>query len=51
MIVSLKINIFRSLELQWAIPVSGKYLWLVFSEFLRKGGVDSWSDWFGEKGG
>ena len=29
-IVSLKVNIFRSLELQWLVPVSGKFFWLVF---------------------
>ena len=34
-IVSLKVNIFRNLELQWSVPVSGKCLWLVFSEEKR----------------
>ena len=29
-IASLKVNIFRSLELQWSVPASDKCLWLVF---------------------
>ena len=50
-IVFIKVNIFRSLELQWSVSVSGKCLWLVFFSYLRKGSVDSWSDCFGGKGG
>ena len=36
MIVSLKVNIFRSLDLRRSVPVSGKYLWLVFSELFEE---------------
>ena len=35
-IVSLKVNIFRNLELQWLVPVSGKCLWWVFSELFEE---------------
>ena len=35
-IVSLKVNIFRNLELQWSVPVSGKCLWLLFSELFKE---------------
>ena len=35
-IVSLKLNIFRNLELQWSVPVSGKCLWLLFSELFKE---------------
>ena len=34
--VSLKANIFRNLELQWLVPVGGKCLWLVFSELFEE---------------
>ena len=49
--VSLKLNIFRSLQLQWSVPVSGNCLRLVVSELFMKGSVDSWSDWFGRNRG
>ena len=35
-LVSLKVNIFRNLELQWSVPVSGKCLWLLFSELFKE---------------
>ena len=35
-IVSLKVNILRSPELQWWVPVSGKCLWLVYSELFEE---------------
>ena len=35
-IVSLKVNIFKSQELQWSVRVSGKCLWLVFSELFEE---------------
>ena len=35
-IVSLKVNVFRNLELQWSVPVSDKCLWLVFSELFEE---------------